>query len=130
MHYNRASWANQSHQCASAWIDLDRSIELYRKTDYATEANDVLYLKAQCQLDVGDSRAALQTAEQLLASGDTTARHRALAHLARGQASWNLGKRAPGRAEVRAARDELAKLEGEENTDEVTRADRWLATHQ
>jgi len=124
---NRGQWALDTHHCADAWPDLDRALAIYVELKQSSDAYDVLYLRAECQLETRQWAAAAATTERTLAGKDASPTQHAEALFDHGKALWNLGRRAEGSADVRAARD--AMKHDELDTDGAELATKWLAAH-
>ena len=124
---NRGQWALNTHHCADAWPDLDRALAIYEDLKQRSDAYDVLYLRAECQLDTSQWSAALGTTERTLAAHDASPEQHAEAQFNHGKALWNLGRRAEAATDVRAARDAMKR--DELDTDGAELATKWLAAH-
>lgn len=105
---NRAEWAVHTHHCSTSWSDLDRAFAIYQDLQRPSEAYDVLYSRAECELDANIWAAAISTTGRILAASDASRSQHVFASFDHGKALYHSGRRAEGIAEVRAARDAFA----------------------
>ena len=124
---NRGEWAGQTDHCDQAWPDFDHALAIYLELKMASDAYDVMILRAECQLETKQWAAAVTSTERVLAAHDASPEQHAEALFDHGKGLWNLGRRADGIADVRSARDALDKKEP--GTDGAELETKWLAAH-
>jgi serine/threonine protein kinase/tetratricopeptide (TPR) repeat protein len=106
---NRGEWAGQTSHCDQGWPDFDHALAIYQDLKLTSDVYDTLTMRAECQLDTSQWGAAVTTTERLLAARDASPEQHVQALFDHGKALWNLGRRAEGIAEVRAARATMKK---------------------
>ncbi len=75
----------------------------------SSDVYDVLTQCAECQLETKQWAGAVTTTERILSARDASPEQHVQASFDHGKGLWNLGRKAEGIAEVRAARDTMKK---------------------
>ncbi|MFT3698305.1 MAG: protein kinase [Kofleriaceae bacterium] len=126
-YFNRAEWSVETSHCDDGWKDIDRALAIYRELNQPSDIYGTLILRADCQLDTKQWAGALATSEELFAAKDIEPDAHANAAFIHGEARYELGQKAQGIAEVRAAHDAMLKADAE--AWQIDGAAKWLAAH-
>ena len=109
-YWNRGDLAIQTRRCDLAFVDLERSVKIYRALGRASDTYDTLNSLAECELDVGHFEEGLRTTEELLAVKELTPFQRVLALFNHGRCLAYYPPHEKGLAEVRRAGKEMVRL--------------------